>query len=379
MSYKLNCLLLEPQHIFNYTSYDKRVDGPLSAAHHQFDPITKEIFNFTLTMGSKPRMIVFRTTEDGKTTILANITHRFDKSPFQAPYIHSLWLTKNYVIIPESPLTFQDKGKNMLLNGSVLSSMTWDAKAPTWCHVIRRHLDRSDQDGLIASIPVPGFFTFHVGNAFESVCGTTGDTMLTLDCASFANGDILHQLHAFGTPHRKGSTDSPKQSTFFKGISNPPKRQIGFGDFIRYKLNLNQSKLVSMDTFATNVEFPRFNQAYAMKEECQYVYGSQLHGFTDKTDGSGGLIKMDLKNNVIKTYGEEGYTCSEPIFVPRPNTEKEDDGVLLSLVNNFDCCYLIVVDALDMHELARIRIGQFTAVTFHGSYVDHEFESVNVN
>lgn len=370
-------LCLEPQRIFNYTSFDKRIQGQLSAAHHQFDPVTKEIFNFTLTLGPQPRMIVFSTTKDGETTILADMTHRFDKSPFQSPYIHSFWLTKNYIIIPESPLTFQDKGKNMLLNGSVLSSMSWDAKAPTWCHVIRRHLDRPGQDGLVASIPVPGFFTFHVGNAFESVCD--GETMLTLDCASFADGDIMHQIHSFGTPHRKGSSADVKQTTFLNGIANPPVRQTGFGDFIRYKLNLNQSKVDSVDTIATNFEFPRFNQAYAMKEENQFVFGWQLHGFTEKMDESGGLIKVDLKNNDIKTYGEEGYTCSEPIFVPRPGAEKEDDGVLLTLVNNFDCCYFIVLDALDMTELARVKIGQFTAVTFHGSYVDHEFESINVN
>jgi torulene dioxygenase len=325
-------------------------------------------------------MVVFSMTKDGRTTILADFTHRFDKSPLQSSYIHSFWLTNNYIIIPETPLTFQDKGKNMMLNGSVLSSLSWNSKSPTWCHVIRRHIDRPGQDGLVASIPVPSFFTFHAGNAFESICASTGNTMLTLDCASFVNGDVMHQLYRFGLPHRKGpSVTRAKQTTFLNGIATPPARQTEFGDYIRYKLNLDQSKVVSIDTLANNVEFPRFNQAYAMKATNQFVYGCQLYGFTEKMDETGGLVKMNLKNKDLKTYGEEGSVCSEPIFVPRPGAEKEDDGVLLSLVNDSNCCYFIVIDALDMKELARVRIGYFTAVTFHGSYVDHEFESINVN
>lgn len=351
----------------------------MSAAHHQWDPNTKEIFNFALTAGPVPRLVVFSTSESGQVTILADFTRRFDKSPIQAPYIHSLWLTENYVIIPESPLVLKDHGLNMMLNGSILSSMTWDHNVPTYCHVIERH-PKQEKEGLVASIPInPGFFTFHVGNAFETT-NDSGETILNLDCASFSDGDIMHQLHSFGTPHRKGPVEEKFQQTRLNGISHPPRNQTGFGDLVRYKLNLDQSTTVSIDTFARNVEFPRFNQEYITKKENRYIYGCQLQGFTEKRDESGALIKVDLTGETATlTYGEEGFNCSEPIFVPSPNGTKEDDGVLLSLVNNFDCCYFMILDASTMKELARIKIGQFIAVTFHGSYVDYEFESINVN
>ncbi|RCH80605.1 hypothetical protein CU098_002197, partial [Rhizopus stolonifer] len=371
---KIHAETLEPERIFDYTTFDSRLKGDLSAAHHQHDPVTKEIFNFTLTIGPRPRLIVFSVTNEGKVTVLADITRRHNNTPIRAPYIHSLWLTENYVIIPEAPLTYQDGGKNMLLYGSALTSMGWDKDMPTYCHVFHR------QGGLVASIPVPSFFTFHVANAFESQCPKTGDTLLNLDCSSFSNGDIMHQLHTFGVPRHKGpSAPTPQGTTFINGILHPPRHQTSFGDLIRYQLNLNQSSVESIDTLAKNVEFPRYNQDYTTKADNQYVYGCQLQPFTETRDETIGLIKVDLNERKTQTYAVEGFSCSEPIFVPDPKGSAQDDGVLLTLVNNFDCCYFIVLDASSMKELARIKIGQFTAVTFHGSYVNHEFESININ
>jgi torulene dioxygenase len=369
--------MIVPEKIFDYSSYDQKLTGQFSAAHHQWDPNTNETFNFTSTMVPKPRIIVFGTSESGKVTVLADITHRKDNSLFQLSYIHSFWVTKNYVIIPESPLTYQDKGRNMLLNGSILSSMTWVDHAPTWLHVI----SRTEGKGLVASIPVnPGFFTFHVGNAFDEVDSSNGDILLTLDSCSFADGDIMNQLHNFGSQHRKGPVTTASKTTYINGIAYPPRPQTEFGDLIQYKVNVSQSKLISSTTLARNVEFPRFNQQFATSSKSQIVYGCELKCATEKLDDTGGLIKVNTNSGAITRFDvAEGFSCSEPVFVPHPDAESEDGGVLLTLVNSFDRCYLIIVNALDMKELARFHIGQFIAVTFHGSYVDHEFKSTNIN
>ncbi|KAI7893570.1 carotenoid oxygenase [Mucor mucedo] len=371
---KIHAETLVPEKVFTYTTYDAKLKGQLSAAHHQSDPDTKEIFNFTLSYNPKPRLIVFSTSEAGKVTVLADFTQRTDKSNFQAPYIHSFWLTKNYVIIPESPLIYKDKGINMLLNGNIISSMTWEKNSPTYFHVISRN-----GDGLVASIPGPAFFTFHVSNAFETADPATGDIILTLDCASFSDGNIVNQVHKFGASHYKGPDYTPKPSSEFNGTTYPPPRHVDFGDLNRYKLNLTQSKHISTDLMCKNLEFPRINQSFAGNANYRFVYGCELLGFTEKRDETNRIVKVDIDTGAITYYGDEGFYCSEPIFVPNPEGTREDDGVLLSLVNNFDCCYLIILDATTLTELARFKIGQFTAVTFHGSYVDHEFESININ
>ncbi|KAI7893569.1 carotenoid oxygenase [Mucor mucedo] len=370
---KINAETLVPEKVFNYTTFDKRLKGEFSAAHHQYDSETKEAFNFTLSFAPRPRMIVFSTSDSGNVTILADITHRMDKSRIGAPYIHSFWLTKNYIIIPESPLTYHDKCLNMLLNGSVLSSMAWQDDTPTYFHIVSR------KGGLVASIPVPPFYTFHVANSFDSIDPVTGDTILTLDSASFSDGDILNQLHTFGTGHPKSIALKPEPFTRFHGMAYPPARQAKFGDLQRYKLNLTKSEHISTNLLCKNVEFPRFNQKFALQSNSQFIFGCELFAYTEKTDESSGLIKVDMLTGDRLRYGQEGYSCSEPIFVPNPQSSSEDDGVLLTLANNVDCCYLIIVNSVTMKELSRFKIGQFTAVTFHGSFVDHEFESININ
>ncbi|KAI9480628.1 MAG: carotenoid oxygenase [Benjaminiella poitrasii] len=378
---KVHAETLEPQRIFSYSDFDKNLNGQFSAAHHQWDPSTNESYNFTLATVPRPKLVVFKISETGETTVVAAITHRDDQSPINPAYIHSFWLTENYLIIPESPLIVKNRGMDMLMNGSFISSMSWNSDAPTYLHVFKRNNpDYPSKSGLVASIPVPSFYTFHVGNAFESPCPTTKDIRLVLDCASFSNGDILHQLHTFGVPRGKGPYVSPSQQTQLNGITNPPDYQMSFGDLVRFELNLDQKTMVSVKTLAENVEFPRFNQAYSMKANHQYVYGCHLSRFTEKKDQSVHLVKIDLNNLSTKLYGHEGYGCSEPIFVPRPESKEEDDGVLLSLVNDFNqCCYFVIVDAKHLKEIARVKIGEFTAITFHGSYIDHEFESINVN
>ncbi|KAI7898325.1 carotenoid oxygenase, partial [Cokeromyces recurvatus] len=381
---KIHAETLEPQYLFDYSTFNKHLWGQLTSAHHQQDPITKEVFNVIVRIVPFPCLTVFKTSEDGKVTILADITQRHDndKGSVRASYIHSFWLTKNYIIIPEAPLAFKDGGRNLLMTGSVVSSMHWDKNdaSTTYCHIVRRDHEYSTEKGdgggggLIASIPIPAFFCFHVGNAFETQCPTTGDTLLVLDCASFSNGNIIHQLYRFGT-----SSSNGKETYVNDGIAHSP---LEYGDLIRYKLNINKVKMVSSKTLAKNIDFLRFNQSYSMKPEHRYIYGCRLKDSTEANC----LVKVDLNTLSIKVYdeGSQYTSCSEPIFVPKPTQDKEeDDGVLLSLVNHHSSssrgnCYLVIIDAKDMKEIARINVGGFTAITFHGSFVDHEFKSVNV-
>ncbi|KAI8881430.1 hypothetical protein K501DRAFT_274588 [Backusella circina FSU 941] len=374
---KINSETLVPEALFSYADYDSTLTDQLSAAHHQFDPKTGETFNFTLTFAPFPRLRVFSISNTGKTVILADITHRKskDRTPIRASYIHSFWITENYLIIPEAPLYYKDKGLNALLHGSVISAMKWDGDEPTYFHVISRY--PTAQKGLVTSIPFTGFFQFHTANAFEKV-DTNGHTIITMDCASFSNGNILYQIHDFGLPREKCATSSEKHGTYFNGIAMPPSKQDSFADLCRYKLNLDMNRIDEKIVMAENIEFLRFNQDYMM-EEYTYVYGCELKTGSGTSYGSTGIIKINVKNNTSIGYHDDGYLCSEPIFVKRPDGKLEDDGVLLVLANGDKCCYLVILDAADLKEISRFEIGAFTTTTFHGSYVDHEFKSVNVN
>ncbi len=70
-------------------------------------------------------------------------------------------------------------------------------------------------------------------------------------------------------------------------------------------------------------------------------------------------------------WGEENCYPSEPVFVPAPGDKSEDDGVLLSVIFEGQKIksYLVVLDAKNLSELARIDLPQVIPLSFgHGSF-----------
>lgn len=297
---------------------------------------------------------------------MGDITHRSDGSRIRALYAHSFWLTKHYVIIPEGPLYIKDP-QNLFVTGIFLSALHWDKDQPTYFHVFHR-----DGRGLVTSIPLyPGFFMFHTANAFEGE-----DGKLYLDCASFNRGDILHQIQHFGQPRMPEFDQKTAHKMDMNGITHTLDSEMSYGDLVRYCLDIKKQTATRED-LAMLIEFPRFNHDMAFRPY-QFVYGCRLHYKKNQAETIS-LLKVDLNNKGTNEFMIEGYSCSEPIFVPKPDGQNEDDGVLLTLANSEEKCYMLIIDATEMKELARFLIGQFTAITFHGSYVDHEFKTISPN
>ena len=94
---EIDATTLKPIKNFNFGKYDKKLHGPLSPAHPQYDSETGEYISFVGNMGSYTEYNVFsikRDPQSGKpiTTILATI-------PGKPVYTHSFCLTKKYVIL----------------------------------------------------------------------------------------------------------------------------------------------------------------------------------------------------------------------------------------------------------------------------------------
>ncbi|KAI8067760.1 carotenoid oxygenase [Gongronella butleri] len=380
MLQKIHADTLEPEHLFRYDSYDQVLKGELAAAHHQHDLETNETFNFTLSFGLKPALTVFSCDANGKVIVLAKITHRANGTRIRPSYIHSFWLTRNYVVLPESPLYFGQDGLSMMFSGTVTSGLVWDPQERTYLHVIAR---RSGV-GLVASIPVDPFYTFHVGNAYEK--GTPSEPVLILDCAAFPDGDIAHQVHNYGHHLARaapGAYKNPAQGVEEShGFYLPPTQQPSFGDLRRISLDIGAMS-AKMESIMPNIEFLRFNAQKSL-QPYRYVFGNQLMQATPTKSSRYSLAKVDVETHEITRYDHPDQICSEPIFVPRPGASDEDDGVVLSLVNvTHDAgphrCYILVLDAVSMNEIAKCPIGQFPAITFHGSFVNQHYESVSVN
>ncbi|KAI9033642.1 carotenoid oxygenase [Phycomyces nitens] len=380
---------LEPERLFNYTSIDSRIKGDASAAHHQYDPVTKETINFVMNI-FPAQFQVFSSTPEGKITILATITHRMDGTGqhIRPSYIHSFGMTKDYIILPEQPLAYSNIGLDLMKSGTVITGMKWDDTIDTYIHIISRH-----GKGHIATISVDPFLCFHFGNCWQSV-DKDGLVVLNADMCTYLDADIMFQVNTLGDPvrqsnymeHLKEQARRKSQATKINGISVPPLKLESLCDLRRYTITLGTSKIsAEYRRITNNFDFPRFSQDFMMRES-KYLYGCRFHPPT-QTDGEHTrLIKVDTETGKTIQYGGPGYCCSEPIFAPRPGSTEEDEGVLMSLVNRFDnedpdmdSCSWVLLDAKTMEEVASCEIGQFAITTFHGSFVDDYFESVSVN
>ncbi|CDH50577.1 carotene oxygenase [Lichtheimia corymbifera JMRC:FSU:9682] len=389
---------LEPKRLFTYAAYDKRLDGTMAASHHKSDFNTGETFNFSLGMGPSSKFTVFSIKQNNgndkqqqQTTILADITHRKlpgvpanEQERILPPYTHAFWLTENYVIIPEGPLHFVRGGADILLNGALVPSMAWRENSPGYLHVVHRH-----GDGHVITLPVDPFFIFHTSNAWDTKLDD-GTVVLELDACAWPDGDIIYQINNFGLMHR---TPPPKDEegskTKIRGITVPPS-PIQFGNLVRYRLEFNERDTsiakATQRQLTPNVDFPRYNPLDNLKPY-KYLWGCQHQDATVDDVERLSLIKIDTETGKTIKLDREKEMYTEPVFVPKPGAVDHDDGVLLSFVNitdrrgpEHDSCVLAIIDAKSMVELARCDIGQFSCLTFHGSFIsDVHFETSNYN
>jgi torulene dioxygenase len=104
----------------------------------------------------------------------------------------------------------------------------------------------------------------------------------------------------------------------------------------------------------------------------RYAYGiTRVHPEMHRTI-TDGIIKLDMSSpsssSTTKFWSKPNHTPSEPVFVPRPNGEDEDDGVLLSIVLDEQTTRssMVVIDAKEMKEVARAEMETVFPIGFHG-------------
>jgi carotenoid cleavage dioxygenase-like enzyme len=134
----------------------------------------------------------------------------------------------------------------------------------------------------------------------------------------------------------------------------------------RYKLKTGEQRAEEYRVSDEPIELPRINYGANNCKPYQYVYGIGL--------GTGApfdrLVKIDAQWGDSTVWAEDGLLCGEPVFVPAPDAQTEDDGVLLSLVLDGvkQRSMLLVLDAHDMTELARAEISRPVPPGFHGNF-----------
>ncbi|KAJ7712563.1 carotenoid oxygenase [Mycena metata] len=353
---------LAPLGVTDQTVLHPSLTGEISSAHPEFDPETGDVFNYNLKFGPTPVYHVFCTSAaTGKTTILAKLSGNDAK----AAYLHSFFLTQNFLILCIWPAHFQLGGAGVLWQRNIVDALAeFDCSAKTNWFVI----DRRRGTGVVAKFESSAMFAFHSVNAYETA-GKDGASDVICDIFQHRNLDILKKFY------------------YESMVSNAPAADKRGFDFVegkdgmaRYKLSgipapgkppapetRRTAELVFIMRPSATGELPTINPAYHTKPH-RYIYGvgdRRQSSFLDS------LVKMDTATQTAETWSAPAQTPGEPIFVADPTKEGEDDGVVLSVVLDgvSGRSYLLVLDAKTWVEVGRAQVPVAVGFGFHGTHI----------
>ncbi len=311
-----------------HTQYKDEVDCHYICAHPLFDKEKNEWINYGTTFGARCYYKLFTFKPDSKERKI--ITTIKVKNP---AYMHSFCATKNYIILIESP--FRVNPYDLLgANGSFIECFKWRPKDKTNFIIVDRNTHK------VTTLNTKPFFFFHQVNAFEQ------------------NGAIVLDLVTYDDP-------SIITSYTLEKIFDP---EHPFDDsrVTRFTLDLETKAISSSILQKTTTKVPTINKNCCMQPH-RYIWASgtdDLYNYTNQ------LKKIDLLNKKEKIWQEKDCYTRDPIFVSKPNSSQEDEGIILSVVLDArkKQTFLLVLDAQTCEEIGRATITHPIPFTLHGKF-----------
>jgi all-trans-8'-apo-beta-carotenal 15,15'-oxygenase len=317
--------------------------GDAFAAHPKIDPGQPE-------QGQPPRLVNFSIKTGLSSTIRI---HEFAPSGDRVTsyqrsipgfaFMHDCMITPNYVIFFQNPVSFNPFPFLLGLKGAG-ECVEFNPKATTNIILIPRH-----NDAPLKSIEAPAGFVFHHANAFEQ------DGKVFVDSIVYQDFPTLDEGMSF------------KDVDF---------SQVPEGQLWRFELDLAAETSEATCLINRGCEFPALHPNH-VGQSYRYLYIGAAHS----PEGNAplqALLKRDLVTGEEQLWSEapRGF-ISEPVFVPRPQGQAEDDGWLLVLTYNAArrCSDLIILDARDITPgpIARLKLQHHVPYGLHGSFVSEYF------
>jgi len=304
-------------------------------AHPKLDPDTGELHAMTYGIGGPPHKVTYVVADPG-----GRVTKTVDVEVPGPIMLHDMSLTARWAVIYDLPVTIDLS----LVEQGFQFPMRWNPDYGARVGLLPRDGGAAD----VVWCDVPPCYVFHPMNAFE-----TPEGEVVLDVCRY---DRMMD-GGFNGPFAKDL-----DLTLERWTVNPATRRVAID---------------RIDDRAQ--EFPRCHPGLNGKPyRYGYTVGVDGHAFPT-------IMKHDLKTGSVATHElEDGRSTGEAVFVPRADTSvanvsvasaaeaAEDDGWLLSWVYDpgRDASELLVLDAQEMTERARVRLPVRVPYGFHGSWID---------
>ncbi|PYI24808.1 hypothetical protein BO99DRAFT_427833 [Aspergillus violaceofuscus CBS 115571] len=268
----------------------------VTRAHAELDPITGDLYNYNLAFGRHATYRVFRTSAaTGKTEILATITG----FGVQAAYLHSFFLSRDYVILCVWPALFVAGGVKVLWERNLPDAMRFDPETPTRWYVI----DRNDGRGVVATFASPAFFSFHTINAWqtddadgEEEGPRDGTTDIICDLIQYPTDEMLHRVY-----YESLVSTGPKVEKYYGSDRSRPR-------LVRYRLSgiPSTGHPTTELTIASDAvgDLPTINPRFTGRRT-QFLYNLCTQGKSSFFDG---MAKVDFDTQEGTIWSRDRHT-----------------------------------------------------------------------
>jgi carotenoid cleavage dioxygenase-like enzyme len=308
-----------------------RLPGPISIAHPHFDFGRGCHYSYILDFGMKSTYRLFSIeAETGRQKVLTEI-------PVNRPaYMHSFGMTDHYLVLTEFPLVVNPL--KLLLGGKpFIRNYRWEPERGVRFHVVDK-----EKRKVVKEARGDAFFAFHHVNAFEEA------DEIFVDIVAYPDSTIIDQLYLSYL-----RSAEPVTAT---------------GKLMRYRIELRGSPEIRDETLSeARVELPRINYRQRVGKPYRFIFGAGNEGNADFIDN---LLKVDLDRGTVRTWYAAGCYPGEPVFVAAPDTQEEDNGLILSVVLDAKAgrSFLLVLDASTWKERARAEVSHHIPFGFHGNF-----------
>ncbi|MEV4257164.1 carotenoid oxygenase family protein, partial [Spirillospora sp. NPDC049652] len=274
-------------------------------AHPKRDPRTGDLLFFGYGF-VPPYLTYHRLSADGKL-----VESREVEVPGPT-MMHDFAITENHVVWLDLPMVF-----DLELAGRGGMPFRWDDSYGARLGVMPRA-----GDGPVRWFDVDPCYVFHVGNAYEN-----GRGGVVLTGARYRDADIAALWGDIG-----GAPD-PASSAAASGVSR----------LHRWTLDPATGRASEEVLDDRDVEFPTHDDGRT----------GLPHRFLYTVSGSS-LVKYDLETATSAARDFGGHV-GEAVFVPAEDGRSEDDGRLLTIASDPAGSRLLVLDAADLSERARVE------------------------
>jgi len=305
-----------------------RAPGQLSTAHPHADRASGALLNYAAKLGPRSSYRFFAVDPNASTPrTIASL-------PVKEPaYMHSFGLTERFLVLAEFPFVVNPLAL-AAARRPYIENYRWKPERGTRFTL----LDRASGE-VAASFRTDACFAFHHVNSYER------DGEVIVDLCTYPDADVIEDLYLERL--RAG-------------------KPLAAAELTRFRLRTADHTLTRERLAETDLELPRINYGRCNERPHRYVWGNAR--------GDGGwlerIVKVDVEDATTRSWSEPGRFAGEPVFVARPDAEREDDGVLLSVVLDADegRSMLLVLDAADLGELARAHVHHHIPFGFHGQF-----------